>query len=54
MSGRTRCKESAIANVPTSLAAELAALEQPRTKARALKQGLMEELLTERTRLVEG
>ena len=32
--------------------AELAALEQRRDKTRALKQGMMQELLTGRTRLV--
>ena len=31
--------------------AELAALEQRRDKTRALKQGMMQELLTGRTRL---
>ena len=31
--------------------AELAALEQRRVKTRALKQGMMQELLTGRTRL---
>jgi type I restriction enzyme S subunit len=34
------------------LFAELAALEQRRTKTRALKQGVMQELLTGRTRLL--
>jgi hypothetical protein len=32
--------------------AEIAALEQHRDKTRALKQGMMQELLTGRTRLV--
>jgi type I restriction enzyme S subunit len=31
---------------------ELAALEQRRDKTRALKQGMMQELLTGRTRLI--
>jgi len=38
--------------VPTDLNAELAALERRRDKTRALKQGMMQELLTRRTRLV--
>jgi hypothetical protein len=33
---------------------ELAALEQRRDKTRALKQGMMQELLTGRTRLRPG
>jgi type I restriction enzyme S subunit len=32
--------------------AELAALEQQREKTRALKQGMMQELLTGKTRLI--
>jgi type I restriction enzyme S subunit len=38
--------------VLTEMDAELAALEQWRDKTRALKQGMMQELLTGRTRLV--
>jgi type I restriction enzyme S subunit len=34
--------------------AELAALEQRREKTRALKQAMMQELLTGKTRLVES
>jgi hypothetical protein len=41
-----------IAEVLAEMDAELAALEQRRDKARALKQGMMQELLTGRTRLV--
>ncbi len=44
-------KQTAIAEVLTDLDAELAALEQRRAKTRALKQGMMQELLTGRTRL---
>ena len=40
------------ADVLTDLDAELAALEQRREKTRALKQAMMQELLTGRTRLV--
>jgi len=36
----------------TEMDAELAALAQRREKTRALKQGMMQELLTGRTRLV--
>ena len=45
-------EQTAIAEVLTDLDAELAALEQRRAKTRALKQGMMQELLTGRTRLV--
>ena len=47
-------KQTAIAEGLTDLDAELAALEQRRTKAHALKHGMMQELLTGRTRLVDG
>ena len=45
-------EQTAIAGVLTDMDAELAALEQQREKTRALKQGMMQELLTGRTRLV--
>ena len=45
-------EQSAIAEVLSDMDAELAALEQRRDKTRALKQGMMQELLTGRTRLV--
>jgi type I restriction enzyme S subunit len=45
-------EQIAIAEVLTDMDAELAALEQRRDKTRALKQGMMQELLTGRTRLV--
>jgi len=45
-------EQTAIAGVLSDLDAELAALEQRRDKTRALKQGMMQELLTGRTRLV--
>ena len=44
-------EQNAIADVLTDMDAELAALEQRREKTRALKQGMMQELLTGRTRL---
>ena len=45
-------EQTAIASVLSDMDAELAALEQRRDKTRALKQGMMQELLTGRTRLV--
>jgi type I restriction enzyme S subunit len=45
-------EQTAIAGVLSDMDAEIAALEQRRDKTRALKQGMMQELLTGRTRLV--
>jgi type I restriction enzyme S subunit len=45
-------EQTAIAEVRTEMDAELAALEQRREKTRALKQAMMQELLTGKTRLV--
>ncbi|HMS07869.1 MAG TPA: restriction endonuclease subunit S [Pyrinomonadaceae bacterium] len=45
-------EQTAIAAVLTDMDAELAALEQRQAKTRALKQGMMQELLTGRIRLV--
>jgi type I restriction enzyme S subunit len=45
-------EQTAIAAVLSDIDAELAALEARRNKTRALKQGMMQELLTGRTRLV--
>lgn len=45
-------EQTAIASVLSEMDAELAALEQRRDKTRALKQGMMQELLTGKTRLV--
>ncbi len=45
-------EQTAIATILSDLDTELAALEQRLTKTRALKQGMMQELLTGRTRLV--
>jgi type I restriction enzyme S subunit len=47
-----REEQLAIATVLSDMDAELAALEARRDKTRALKQGMMQELLTGRTRLV--
>lgn len=45
-------EQAAIASVLTEMDAELASLEQRRDKTRALKQAMMQELLTGRTRLI--
>ena len=45
-------EQTAIASVLTEMDAELAALTQRREKTRALKQAMMQELLTGRIRLV--
>jgi type I restriction enzyme S subunit len=45
-------EQTAIAKVLTEMDTELAGLEQRREKTRALKQAMMQELLTGRTRLV--
>jgi len=45
-------EQTAIAAVLSDMDAEIAALEQRLAKTRALKQGMMQELLTGRTRLV--
>jgi type I restriction enzyme S subunit len=45
-------EQSAIAAVLSDMGAEITALEQRRNKTRALKQGMMQELLTGKTRLV--
>ncbi|NMV41932.1 restriction endonuclease subunit S [Ralstonia insidiosa] len=45
-------EQAAIASVLSDMDTEIAALEQKRDKTRALKQGMMQELLTGRIRLV--
>jgi type I restriction enzyme S subunit len=45
-------EQAAIATILSDMDAELTALEQRRDKTRALKQGMMQELLTGKTRLV--
>ena len=47
----THAEQTAIAEVLTAMDLELAGLEQRREKTRALKQAMMQELLTGRTRL---
>jgi type I restriction enzyme S subunit len=48
----TRLEQTAISEVLTEMDAELTGLDQQRDKTRALKQAMMQELLTGRTRLV--
>ena len=45
-------EQGAIAGVLSAMDEEIAALEQRLAKTKALKQGMMQELLTGRTRLV--
>ena len=45
-------EQAAIATVLSDMDAEIAALEARRDKTRALKRGMMQELLTGRIRLV--
>lgn len=47
-----KCEQHAIATVLSDMDAEITALEQKRHKTRLLKQGMMQELLTGRVRLV--
>jgi type I restriction enzyme S subunit len=48
----TRFEQTAITEVLIDMDAEIAVLEQRREKTRALKQGMMQELLTGKTRLI--
>jgi type I restriction enzyme S subunit len=48
----TTAEQTAIAKVLNEMDAELAGLEQRRDKTHALKQGMMQELLTGKTRLI--
>ena len=50
----TYAEQKAIATVLSDMDAEIAALEQRRDKTRNLKQGMMQELLTGRTRLIHN
>lgn len=47
-------EQTAIASVLSDMDAELSALQQSLAKIRALKQGMMQELLTGRVRLMEN
>lgn len=46
-------EQSAISTILSDMGAEIATLEAHRNKARQLKQGMMQELLTGRTRLID-
>jgi len=48
----TKSEQTAIAAILSDMDAEIAALEAKLAKARSLKQGMMQELLTGRVRLV--
>jgi type I restriction enzyme S subunit len=45
-------EQKAIAEILSDMDAEITALEQRRDKTRLLKQGMMQELLTGKTRLI--
>jgi type I restriction enzyme S subunit len=47
-------EQTAIAEILSDMDAEIAALEGKLSKARQVKQGMMQELLTGRIRLVES
>jgi type I restriction enzyme S subunit len=47
-------EQTAIATVLSDMDAEIEALERRRDKTKQIKQGMMQELLTGRTRLVEA
>jgi type I restriction enzyme S subunit len=49
---KARSEQTGIADLLSDMDAEIAALEQRRDKTRALKQGMMQELLTGKTRLI--
>jgi type I restriction enzyme, S subunit len=49
---KTRTEQTAIATVLSDMDAEIAALEQRRNKTKDIKQAMMQELLTGKTRLV--
>jgi type I restriction enzyme S subunit len=50
----TKAEQTAIAAILSDMDAEVAALEGKLAKARQLKQGMMQELLTGKTRLMEN
>jgi type I restriction enzyme S subunit len=50
----TKAEQTAIATILSDMDAEIAALEEKLAKARQLKQGMMQELLPGKTRLVES
>ena len=54
MMPKSKAEQSAIARVLSDMDAEIEALEQQLDKARSIKQGMMQELLTGRIRLVKS
>ena len=50
----TLTEQKAIAEILSDMDAEIEAIEQKRDKYKAIKQGMMQELLTGKTRLVES
>ena len=46
-------EQKAIAEILSDMDAEIEALEQKRDKYKAIKQGMMQELLTGKTRLID-
>ena len=48
----SRAEQAAIAAILSDMDAEIAALEDKLTKTRQIKQGMMQELLTGRIRLI--
>jgi type I restriction enzyme, S subunit len=48
----TKAEQAGIATILSDMETEIAALEARRDKTRLVKQGMMQELLTARTRLV--
>jgi len=48
----TKSEQQAIADILSDMDAEISALEQKRDKIRVLKQGMIQELLTVKTRLL--
>ncbi|MBK6621329.1 MAG: restriction endonuclease subunit S [Saprospirales bacterium] len=51
---RPQSKNSAIAQILSDMDTEIESLERKRDKYRAIKQGMMQELLTGKTRLMGG
>ncbi|MBW4621762.1 MAG: restriction endonuclease subunit S [Cyanosarcina radialis HA8281-LM2] len=47
-------EQKAIAQILSDIDAEIDGLEKKRDKYKAIKQGMMQELLTGKTRLIEG
>ncbi|MDH8517171.1 restriction endonuclease subunit S, partial [Klebsiella pneumoniae] len=50
----TEAEQTAIATILSDMDAEIQALEQRLSKTRQIKQSMMQELLTGKTRLIKG